>query len=357
MKKALADTTKKPYRVEDDPNHWSDNRIKEWIVFKKILFVTNSLCQPGTQFLSALRTWTDKIPIHNFHLIYGLKNNKLYYGADVFNEIVVRSFPGGLYENYDYVCYLDDDCFVTDWEALIKMLQQFIYDNCWVIAGPHDGGVFCHRNHSGMMINTFLSFWNLKAIRESGTVEEYVALRQRISAPKGSEYKTFLQIMTEEKPELLKELNTVCDEHIAEMHLRRKQRLPDGESPYAAVVRNDPNNPVEQHQTPYSCKEEAGNFEPYYLIEEALVLFTGKGIQYFDACDYMNQNPEISDDDVDNSGLTSAIYYTNPGWDFEPRLVAVHTWFSRMYTKWPKNEVQLQHTKRINKIISQFGRL
>lgn len=122
MKKALADTTKKPYRAEDDPNHWSDNRIKEWIVSKKILFVTNSLCQPGTQFLSALRTWTDKIPIHNFHLIYGLKNNKLYYGADVFNEIVVRSFPGGLYENYDYVCYLDDDCFVTDWEALIKML-------------------------------------------------------------------------------------------------------------------------------------------------------------------------------------------------------------------------------------------
>lgn len=355
MEKALTDFKKKPYKPEDDVNCWTDEFIKEWIVQKKILFVTNSLCQPGTHFLSALRTWIDYIPVHNFTLIYGLKNNKLYYGADVFNEIVVRTLSVGPYSKYDYVCYIDDDCYITDFEALIKMLWQFIYDDCWCIAGPQDGGVFCHRNHSGMMINTFLSFWNLKAIREAGTLEEFITLRNRINANKGAEYKTFLDIINEKNPELLAQMTTISNEHLTEMQLRRQQRLPGGESPYSAIVRNDPTNLVEPHQTPYSCKDEAGNFEPYYLIEQALVLFTGKTIMYFDACDYMNRNPEISDDDVDNSGLSSAIYYYSQ--DFEDRLIAVHTWFSRMYTKWPSNNVQLEHTKRINKIISQFGKL
>jgi len=34
------------------------------------------------------------------------------------------------------------------------------------MSGIPDGGILCHRNHSRLMVNTFLSFWNIKLLRD-----------------------------------------------------------------------------------------------------------------------------------------------------------------------------------------------
>ena len=55
----------------------------------------------------------------------------------------------------------------------------------------------------------------------------------------------------------------------------------------------------------------------------------------------------------DLSGLTSAILsYKEPH-----KLIAVHTWYSRAYTKWPTLPIQLEQTKRINTIIKKFSKI
>jgi len=60
----------------------------------------------------------------------------------------------------------------------------------------------------------------------------------------------------------------------------------------------------------------------------------------------------------DLSGLTSAIYSNDIKNEFyDTNLIAVHTWFSRGYTKWPTTQQQLKHTKRINSIIKNFSRI
>jgi hypothetical protein len=68
-------------------------------------------------------------------------------------------------KNFDYVIYIDEDCFITDFYSLVNEFMNFTESGC-VLAGPQDGGVFCHRNHSRLMINTFLSFWNIKLLRD-----------------------------------------------------------------------------------------------------------------------------------------------------------------------------------------------
>ena len=76
------------------------------------------------------------------------------------------------------------------------------------------------------------------------------------------------------------------------------------------------------------------------------------GTDLYDS-DYIKRNVTF-----DTSGLTSAIFSYKPDNEFYDRkMIAVHTWFSRAYTKWPQTEEQLNHTKRINSIIKNFSRI
>ena len=77
------------------------------------------------------------------------------------------------------------------------------------------------------------------------------------------------------------------------------------------------------------------------------------------ATDLCNDNYIKSQVNFDISGLTSAVYARIP---YDPmfnehKLIAVHTWFSRAYTKWPSTPLQLAHTKRINTIIKEFSKI
>ena len=78
--------------------NYSDIEIKKWISDNKILFVTNSICQPGGTFLSSIRTYIDYIPVHNFIVIPGIRDNKPYYGLDVFLELTGLSLSERIYK-------------------------------------------------------------------------------------------------------------------------------------------------------------------------------------------------------------------------------------------------------------------
>ena len=332
--------------------------LKQWLSDRKVLFVTNSMLRPGGTFLASLLTYAEEIPIHNIAVIPGTRQlvkmgGEVYelprYGIDVFEELSRRCMQDIVWKQFDYAVYIDDDCFVTDFERLMKMLDDFMKSGQCCLAGPQDGGVFCHRNHSHLMINTFISFWNLKMLRQN-TNKEAFRLRLQNLQEGDKPYENFLKQINEDTKNLM--INS-AQSNIQLMTEWRRQKFPlvDGRHlcPYAKIVMDDPSNPVEPHQVPYSYKSSVQNFEPYYLIEQAWVLETNSPIEYFRACDLYG--PEDNDEETDNSGLTSAVY------DKQMNLVAVHTWFSRAYSKFPTDELMMKHTLRINKIISKYAKL
>ena len=332
--------------------------LKQWLSDRKVLFVTNSMLRPGGTFLASLLTYAEDIPIHNIAVVPGTKQmvrsgNEVYeiprYGIDVFEEMSRRAMQDIVWKQFDYAVYIDDDCFVTDFERLMKMLDDFMKSGLSCIAGPQDGGVFCHRNHSHLMINTFISFWNLKMLRSKSNMESF---RQRLRSlsENNKPYENFLYALDSDTK------NVMVNSDLSNIQLMsewRRQKFPlvDGKHlcPYAKIVMDDPSNPIEPHQVPYSYKSGVGNFEPYYIIEQAWVLETNAPIEYFKACDLYDS--EEDDEETDNSGLTSAVY------DKQMNLVAVHTWFSRCYSKFPTDELMMKHTLRINKIISKYAKL
>ena len=324
--------------------------IKEWLTEKKVLFVTNPMCRPGTTFLSSIKTYIDYVPIHNFHIIYGIVNDKPFYGVDAFLEMIAKCYSDSSFKKFDYVIYIDEDAFITDFKSMLSIFYNFIENDEFCLAGPQDGGVICHRNHKGMMINTFISFWNMKMLRNVSKPNDFLKVLNEINASQDMAYTKFETLLKQRHPDTYSKMFNVSNAMIICIEDYRKKTFNNkGESPYCNIVRDDPNNPVEPHQTPYSVGKETNNYEPYYIIEQAMVLLTGLPIYYMNATDYYN--PEESDVEMDNSGLTSAVYDNTWG------LFCVHTWFSRGYSKWPKNNMMLEHTKRINKVITKYGKI
>ena len=64
---------------------------------------------------------------------------------------------------YDYVLYVDADCFIWSLDNLMRKFEQFV-DGDYIVGGVPDGGVFCHRNANRFCINPFLAFFNIKRI-------------------------------------------------------------------------------------------------------------------------------------------------------------------------------------------------
>ena len=72
--------------------------------------------------------------------------------------------------NFDWMIYIDEDCFITDPKLMIDTLNYMIeneYDCC----GMPDGGVISHRFHNPVSINLFFIIINLKKIRENYNYE------------------------------------------------------------------------------------------------------------------------------------------------------------------------------------------
>ena len=339
--------------MQKEIKDWTESDIKRWISKNKVLFFTNTRCMPGSIFLSSILTYTDYIPVSNFQIVHGERAGRPFYGFDVFFEMSKFVLGGDFYlKNYDFAVYIDEDCFVTDFNALMEEIVDFVESEEFCMAGPQDGGMICHRNHSRYLFNTYVSFWNFKMLREKTNLKEFTEIMRSIIEDRQRPYQKFMEMMREKQPDLLGRMNALSSDMLIRGKCFRNDTFPMDahgrhESPYAGTVRNDKTNPIEPNQIPYSYKDdELGNFEPYYLVEEAWVLSTGRPIKYLFHSDLYIEGEESKN--TDNSGLSSALYCDN-------RLAVVHTWFSRAYTKWPQNALESMHTARINKIIIKYG--
>lgn len=334
--------------------------IKTWLSQNKVCFVTNSICLPSSLLIPSLKTYIEYIPIQNFWVIPGIKDNKPFYGLDAFLLMFSYMLSN---KNFDYVIYIDEDCFINNFESLIKEFKNFVQSGC-CLAGPQDGGVFCHRNHSRFMINTFLSFWNIKLLRDKtisfNDIITYIS--NEFEKNPNTLHKEFINKLINNKDKVLyKYMNGESMKMISNSKIFRETRvdLPDHETPYCKTVRDDPDNKIEPHQIPYSYKDdEEPNFEPYYILEQTLVILSDTPIYYLFGTDLYDSDFVKNNCTFDLSGLTSAIYSQDIKNEFyDTDLIAVHTWFSRGYTKWPTTQQQLKHTKRINSIIKNFSRI
>ena len=335
-------------KIED----WTSEEIMLWLSKHRVLFVTNSVCEPGTTFLASMRTYLDYIPVHNFMLVYGIRDKKPFYGLSVFNELSFRALTEPVIQKYNYLIYLDDDCFITNFNILMKEIVRFVEKGIWCMAGPQDGGMISHRNHSHILFNTYISFWNLKMLREKSSQENFMKTCAIIAADPKHSYAIFQKMLREDMNHF-NLLESTAQNNIHRGRLWRENSFPKNEETgeyetYAAgKVRNDPENPVEPHQTPYSYKtDEQFNYEPYYLTEQTWLLETRAPIMYLFHQDLYDRNEEVN---ADATGITSGVY------DEDGNLYAVHTWFSRAYTKWPQMKLQMEHTQRINSVILKYG--
>lgn len=254
--------------------------------------------------------------------------------------------------NFNYIIYIDDDCFITDFHVLVEEFKKFRDSGC-CIAGISDGGQICHRNHKKELVNTFLSFWNLKILKDNTDLQSIYDYCKEHLNPETA-YKDFYDLMhtDEDRMRIFNDMIYKSDYICDKVKEYRKINFLNGESPYSDIVRNDPDNPVEMHQIPYSYEDYdvSSNAEPYYLLEEAIIYLTKTRPYYLLAADYHSK--EHSDTDDDNSGLSTAVYTDNFN-----KMIAIHTWFSRAYSKWPKTDVMRKHTDRINKIIEKYTKL
>ena len=327
--------------------------IKIWLSQNRVCFVTNSLTLPSNLLLASLKTYIDYLPLHNYYIIPGIKNGEPFYGLQAFLEMLGYMLSN---DRFDYVIYIDDDCFINDFELLVEEFKKFKVSNC-CIGGPQDGGALCHRNHSKNLINTFLSFWNISMLKSKNIkLNDIISYLQKNL--KDNSYKNFLIDLKTNKKSLYNFIESRSMKMLNDIKEYRNFKNKGKEPSYCEIVKNDPNNKIEPNQTPYTYDDNTAtsNFEPYYLLEECLINLTNSPIYYLFATDLFDENEIERGETYDMSCLTSAIYNTSDNIK-DHKLIAVHTWYSRAYTKWPTMKLQLDQTKRINTIIKKFSKL
>lgn len=333
---------------------WTSDEIMLWLSEHKVLFMTNSICEPGTTFLASMKSYIPYIPVHNFMVVDGIRDRKPFYGVSVFNEMSFRALSEPIMQKFNYVVYVDDDLFITSFPTLMKELVRFVELDMYCMAGPQDGGMLSHRNHSHLLFNTYISFWNLRMLRQKSTVESYMKTSSLITADPRNSYAIFEKLLHEDMTQT-NLMESQAQQNIQRGRLWRQNSFPKNEKTgeyetYAAdKVRNDPQNPVEPHQNPYTYKvNETFNYEPYYLTEQTWLIETRAPIMYLFHQDLYDRNESVN---ADETGITSGVY------DQDGNLYAVHTWFSRAYTKWPQSQLQKEHTHRINSVLLKYGEI
>ncbi len=69
----------------------------------------------------------------------------------------------------DWVVNIDEDAFVTNWRAIVDMIE-YMKAYGYEYAGMPDGGVCHHRIHSWIACNPFFNIFNARALREKMAV-------------------------------------------------------------------------------------------------------------------------------------------------------------------------------------------
>lgn len=117
----------------------------------------------------------------NIKIITASQSNELYehsksfYNELEFEKICVKGFANFSFFDYvlrdnkfsdcDWVIFLDEDCFITNINAMLDLLNYQI-DNNIHCSGVPDGGVISHRFHNPLSINPFFSIMNVGEIRK-----------------------------------------------------------------------------------------------------------------------------------------------------------------------------------------------
>jgi len=317
-----------------DFGNLTDVQVRNWFIRNRVCVVTNASMRPGSLFVASLRKYIDYVPTHNFWCIPGQQTNgRSFYGKEALVFMLEELLSD---KRFNYVIYIDEDCFISDFRLLLSDFEIFMEDGA-CLGGIQDGGTICHRNHSALLVNTFLSYWNLKALRAADFQQRY----RTNSMMSYGEFRDFV-VKNDSTIGLWERANA----QIERARAYREANFPDGKVPYCTTVENDPSNPCEPHQVPYSHDDEraVNNFEPYYQVEEEMIRITGKHLYYLNSADlYTTEETEL-----DNSGMTSVVMTT------DGKKFAYHTWFSRAYDAFSQHPVCKTHTERINKIVKNI---
>lgn len=85
---------------------------------------------------------------------------KGFYGYACFDRVLGSRL---LRRRFDYLVYIDEDCFLADAEALLGLVNYFV-ENDYGFCGMPDGGVCPIRSHNPVAINPFFSIFNLRQV-------------------------------------------------------------------------------------------------------------------------------------------------------------------------------------------------
>ena len=127
----------------------------------RILFATNGDIVPNSPLLMSIQTYMhvakdDLLCIPGKNVV----NNMPIFGMHAFMMIIDYAVK----HDYEYVIYVDADCFIWSTDNLMKKFSEFT-EGDYIIGGVPDGGVFCHRNANNYCINPFLTFFNIRRLK------------------------------------------------------------------------------------------------------------------------------------------------------------------------------------------------
>ena len=274
--------------------------IKQYLINNKVGIFTNSF---NPELLNMSKIFYHDI--YNPIVVPGIINNGTtrFYGYECFDYVLSTSW---FTDRFDYLIYIDEDCFVTNIESMYNLLKEFI-DNNYGFAGIPDGGVCCHRNHNPISINTFFTIFNIKEIKKIYNGKE---VHETVFDDSLKIYKPDF-LITDKSDNFKKEL--------------------EKKIPYCEIVRDNPKDVCSRHQTPYSISWD--NFEPYYRIFFFL-LKNGLKPMYIKGQDSL----------IDDLGITTELHYNNIPFCY-------HTWFARNYIN------DIEQNTRIKKVYQECLKL
>jgi hypothetical protein len=84
-----------------------------------------------------------------------------YFAFNFINHIITNKEK----YNFDWMVYIDEDCFITNQQALEDLIQYQINNN-YACSGVPDGGVISLRVHNPIAINMFFMILNIGEIRK-----------------------------------------------------------------------------------------------------------------------------------------------------------------------------------------------
>ena len=295
------------------------SKYKEIFSQHKVLFATNGDLVPNSPLLDSIFTYYDVLT-DNLLCIPGkdISTNKPIFGLQAFYLILSYAIN----HSYDYIIYIDADCFIWSLNNLGIKFNEFIERN-YIIAGVPDGGIFCHRNSNCYCINPFLAFFNIKLIKN------HILNGNLILANPHSENDISLGNVN------------ACSNVLLDCDVWRKKFQPIVPYMYSEDFKrsNDINS---AYTSKFSLMDE------YYYKLFLGFQYSNELFMYMHGRDYIC--------DADPLGLTSGLYI-NANMEDDNNLICLHTWFSRLLINPNSSDPVLNctclidHRSRIHNII------